>query len=173
MKVDIPLKKQAEIFCSIQMFFIYRKLRCTSRHFKHEKISIKLVVNLYDWAKIRALSNKSWRQHLTKQQRFNHLPPITKTIQVRRNRHAEHCWRTKDELLSDIILWTPSHGLAKAGRLARTYIQQLCVNTGYSLEDLPGAMDDKEGWRERVREICAGTATWWWWCTPGLKSFQN
>ena len=33
----------------------------------------------------------------------------------------------------------------KAGRPARTYIQQLCADTGCSLENLPGAMDDREG----------------------------
>ena len=48
---------------------------------------------------------------------------------------------------------TSSHGRAKTGRPARTYIQQLCANTGCSLEDLPEAMDDREGWWERVREI--------------------
>ena len=64
-----------------------------------------------------------------------------------------------DELISDILQWNPSHGRAKAGRPARTYIQQLCADTGYSLEDLPGTMDDIDGWRERVREIYAGGAT--------------
>ena len=95
---------------------------------------------------LRAILNKPWRQHLTKQQLYGHLPPITKTIQVRRTRHAGHCWRSRDELISDILLWTPSHGRAKAGRPARTYIQQLCADTGCSLEHLPGAMDDREGW---------------------------
>ena len=28
--------------------------------------------------------------------------------------------------LSDVLLWTPTYGRAKAGRPARTYIQQLC-----------------------------------------------
>ena len=46
----------------------------------------------------------------------------------------------------DILMWTPSHGLAKAGQAARTYIQQLFANTGYILEDLPGAIDDRDGW---------------------------
>ena len=65
-------------------------------------------------------------------------PPttITKTIQVRRTRHAEHCRRSKDELISD---------------------------TGCSLENQPGAMDDSDGLRERVREIRAGSMAWWWW----------
>ena len=40
---------------------------------------------------LRAILNKSWRQHLTKQQLYGHLPSIIKTIQVRRTRHAGHC----------------------------------------------------------------------------------
>ena len=32
---------------------------------------------------LRAILNKSWTQHPTKQQAYGHLPPITKTIQVR------------------------------------------------------------------------------------------
>ena len=90
-------------------------------------------------------------------------PPITKTIQVRRTRHAGHCWRSKDELISDVLLWTPTYGCAKAGRPARTYIQQLFEDTGCNTEDLPKAMNDREKWRERVRDICAGGTTWWWW----------
>ena len=76
-----------------------------------------------------------------------------------------HYWRSKDEVISNIHLWTPSHGWAKAGWLARTYIQQLCANTGYSLEDLPGAMDNRDKWQDRVRDIRASSATWWWWYT--------
>ena len=43
------------------------------------------------------------------------LPPITKTIQVRRTRHVGHSWRIK----GDILLWTLSHGRANVGRPAR------------------------------------------------------
>ncbi len=45
----------------------------------------------------------------------------------------------------------PTYGQAKAGRPARTYIQQLCEDTGCNPEDLPEAMNDREKWRERVR----------------------
>ena len=58
--------------------------------------------------------------------------------------------RSRDELISDVLLCTPTHGRAKAGRPARTYIQQLCEDTGCCPEDLPGAMNDREEWRERV-----------------------
>ena len=110
-----------------------------------------------------SISNKSWQQHPTRHQLYGHLPPITKTIQVRRTRHAGHCWRSRDELIRDVLLWIPTHGRAKAGRPARTYIQQLCEDTGCCPEDLPRAMNDREEWRERVRDIRAASTIWWWW----------
>ena len=112
---------------------------------------------------LRAILNKSCRQHPTRHQLYGHLPLITKTIHVRRTRHAGHCWRSRDELISDVLLWTPTYGWAKAGRPARTYIQQLCEDTGYSPEDLPEAMNYREKWPERVRDIRASGTTWWWW----------
>ena len=110
-----------------------------------------------------AILNKSWRQHPTNQQWYGHLPPITKTIQVRRTRHAGHCWRSRDELISDVFLWTPSYGRVKAGWSARTFIQQLCEDMECNHGDLPEAMNDREKWRERVRDIHAGGMTYWWW----------
>ena len=108
---------------------------------------------------LRAILNKSWRQHRTKQQLYGHLPPIKKTLKVRRTRHAGHCWRSRDELISDVLLWIPSHGREKAGPSARTNIHQLCEDTGCSPEDQPGSMNDREEWRERVRDIPADGTT--------------
>ena len=95
---------------------------------------------------LRAILNKSWWQHPTRHQLYGHLPPIKKTIQVRRTRQL-----------------TPTYGQAKAGQPAQTYIQELCEDTGSNPEDLPEAMNDREKWRERVRDIRAGGTTWWWW----------
>ena len=108
---------------------------------------------------LRAILNKSWRQYPTRHQIYGHLPPITKTIQVRRTRHAGHYWRSRNELISDVLLWTPTHGRLKAGQPARTYIQQLYEDTGCSPEYLPEAMNDSEKWRERVRDIRASGTT--------------
>ena len=76
--------------------------------------------------------------------------------------YVRHCWRSKD-----IFLWTPAHGRASIGRLTRTYIQQLCTDTGCSLEDQLEAIYDRDEWGERLREIRATSATRWWWflCT--------
>ena len=118
-----------------------------------KRLETKLDVNYTRM--LRAILNKSWRQHPTRHQLYGHLPPITKTIQVRRTRHTGHCWRSRDELIRDVLLWTPTHGRAKA----RTYIQQLCEDTGCCPEDLPRAMNDREGWQERVRDIRATSVT--------------
>ena len=74
------------------------------------------------------------------------LTTITKTIQIRR-----HCWRSRDELISDVFLWTSSHGRTKAGQPAKTYIQQLSADTGCSLEYLPEAGESQwVRWRDMM-----------------------
>ena len=102
-----------------------------------------------------AILNKSWRQRPTIHQLYGHLPPITKTIQVRRSRHARHCWRSKDELISDVLLWTPHMAKEKQDdQLELTYSSYMRT------QDV--TMKTCQ-WRERFRDICAGGTTWWWW----------
>ena len=108
----------------------------------------------------RAILNKSWQQHPTRHQLYGHLPPITKTIQVRRTRHAGTLLEKQRWTHKRCTFMDPH---AKAGRPARTYIQQLCEDTGCCPEDLSWAMNDREEWRERVRDIRATSAIWWWW----------
>ena len=121
---------------------------------------------------LRVISNKSWRQYPTIHQLHGHRSPITRTIKIRRIRHAGHCRRSRDEFISDVLLWTPSHDQAKLGRPARTYIQQLCEDKGCSPEDLPEAVNNREEGRERVSNICAcGTRwLWWWWLNEWCQS---
>ena len=71
---------------------------------------------------LRAILNNSWRQPPTRHQLYGHLPPITKTIQVRRTWHAGHCWRSRDKLISDVLLWTPHMAKQKQdSQLEHTY----------------------------------------------------
>ena len=72
-----------------------------------KRLEKKLEVN--NTGMLRAILNKFWRTHPTKHQLYGHLPPIKKTIQVRRTRHAGHCWRSRDELILNVLLWTPTH----------------------------------------------------------------
>ena len=62
-------------------------------------------------------------------------------------------WTASDRLS---VIW--KSGLTDKGP-ARTYIQQLCADTGCSPEDLPDVMDDREGWRVMVRNIRADSVT--------------
>ena len=90
-----------------------------------------------------AIVKKFWKQNPAKQRLYGHLPPISKTIQIRRTA-GEVRWTHK---------WRSPHGRESVGRPTRTYLQQLCVATGYSLDDLPESMDDRDEWRERIRKI--------------------
>ena len=134
---------------------------------------------------LRAILNKSWQQHPTRHQLYDHLLPITKTIQVRRSRHAGHCWRSRDEIIRDVLLWNPTHGRAKAGRPPRTYIQQLCEDTGCCPEGrwtigksgergsgisvLPARDDDDDDERTCFRIIMSSLITV---LAPNYKAFQ-
>ena len=117
-----------------------------------------------------------WQLHKNAASKFEHVleatPPKAAAVRPptarhenyqRRTIHAGHCWRSRDKLISNVLLWTPTHGQAKAEQPAWTYIQQLCEDMGYSPEDLPEAMNNKEELQERVRDIRAGDTTWWWW----------
>ena len=98
-----------------------------------------------DYARmLRCVSNKLWKQHPSKQRLYSHQPPILQTIQVRRTRHAGHRWRSKDKFISDVLLWTLSLGHTSVGWEADLY--QLFVDTGRRLEDLLGAMYQRDRW---------------------------
>ena len=113
---------------------------------------------------LRAILNKSWRQHPRRHQLYGHLSRNLSILSrnlfkldepdMLEKQGRTHKWCT---------LMDPTHGRAKTGRPARTYIQQLCEDTGCCPEDLPEAMNDREKWRERVRDIRATSTTWWWW----------
>ena len=87
--------------------------------------------------------NKSWKQHPTKQLN-SHSFLILQTIQIRQTRHAEHCWRSNDELTSYVLLWTPIHGHTSVSQQVWTYTHLLWADIGCSLEDLPSTMADRE-----------------------------
>ena len=46
---------------------------------------------------LRAILNKSWRQHPTRHQLYGHLPPITKTIQVMYSYRLPHMAKQKQD----------------------------------------------------------------------------
>ena len=104
---------------------------------------------------LRAVLNISWKQHPTKQLLYGPLPPISQTIKERRARFAGHCWRSKAEIISDVLLWAPKHGNSSQGGRRKNYIKQLCDDAECHPDDLPNMMSDRAIWRERVTRIRA------------------
>ena len=102
--------------------------------------------------RLHTVLNKSWKQHFTKQLLHNNLPSISLTNQVRRRNHTGKHKRNKDELVSNVILWTTTHGRTSVSWPAKTYVHQFCVETGCILEDLPSAITDGNGGEGRERE---------------------
>ena len=126
-KSDLTEKMKRSFFqAAIVLILLYGCTACMLIKRMEKKLDVNYT------RKLRAILNKSWRQHPRKPQLYGHLPPITKTIQVRRTRHAGHCWRSRDELISDVVLLDPStYGRAKAGLPARTY--RLAALWGYGM----------------------------------------
>ena len=99
--------------------------------------------------------NKFWKHHFPKQQLYGHF---SQTIQVRWTRHAGHCWRSKDKLISYVLLWISRHWCATVGWPPKAYIRHLCVNTGCRLENYCKwcmiGMDDEKGSENTVFCVC-------------------
>ena len=71
-----------------------------------------------------AFLNKSCKQLPTKQLQYSHLSPISLTIQVKWMRHAEHCWWSKDTLISNVLFlnsytWTHQQGFTWPGHFGQ------------------------------------------------------
>ena len=107
---------------------------------------------------LREILNIHWSTHHSKERLYGNLVQITSMIKERRTRFAVHCYRSKDEVVSGLILWTPKHGKAKVGRPSKTYTIQLTEDADCQLEDLPIAMEDREYWRGRVNMVWGNPA---------------
>ena len=71
-------------------------------------------------------------------------------IRIRRTRFASHCYLSEEEILKDVLLWTPTHGTTKIGRPRKTYVKQLYDDTGLTTEELNIAMKDRTTWKKFV-----------------------
>ena len=59
----------------------------------------------------------------------------------------------KKKLYKTLIMWEPRHGKRHRGRPAKTFIDQLTEDAEITKEDLPGAMNAKEIWRQVVHGV--------------------
>ena len=100
-------------------------------------------------------------KQLTIQQLLGHLSNYSKNTQVRSTSHSGPCWRTRDKPLSDVLLWTFEHVYISVGLFARTFISSVrkCDRVWRTIWKI----DDRDGWRKRVREMHAVRVNWWLW----------
>ena len=99
---------------------------------------------------LRAILNISWKEHPTKIGHYGNISPLTSIIRIRRTRFAGHCYRSEEEIVKYVLLWTPNHGTTQIGRSRKTYIKQLCDDTGLTTEELKTAMKDRTTWKTIV-----------------------
>ena len=102
---------------------------------------------------LRAVLNVHWKTHPSNKCLYGNLSKISLVIKDRRMRFAGHCYRSKEEVISELMLWKPTHGTVKPGRPFKTYTKQLTEDCEYHFEDLHNAMSDREVWRSRVNMV--------------------
>ena len=54
---------------------------------------------------LRVVLGVPWREHKTNKELYGNLPKITDTLKIGRLRFIVHCWRRKDEVISELRLW--------------------------------------------------------------------
>ena len=145
-KSDLPDKIKQDC---IQPFTVYTLLYgCTS--WTRMKSMDKRLDGSYK-RMLRAVLNKSWNQNLKTVSVWPSL--ISQTIQVKRRGHAEKYRWSKDQLIRNALLRLQEY--TRVDRKVGTYMNQLCADTGCSLE----------GWLV-VRVIQMTWWWWWWWLFP-------
>ena len=93
------------------------------------------------------LQNLSWKNHPTKAQIHGDILPISTVMTRRKTCFTGHCYRAKDQITSDILLWRllcPSRGSRPL-----TYPDIVARDAGLTNDGLDAAMSNKTQWRNR------------------------
>ena len=108
---------------------------------------------------LRAALNKIWQDHTSNNELHGNIPKITNTIKEHRMRFSGHCWRSREEMISEVLLWEPLHGQRKPGRPNKTYTAQLREDSGCTTDELKMLMGNRDEWEKRVM-LCRASSTW-------------
>ena len=111
---------------------------------------------------LRAILNKSWRQHPTNSSYMATYHPSRKLSKLDKSDMRDTAGNVGT---SSWVIYScgPLHMDKQRQDIQFEPTYSSCANTGYSPGDLPKAMDDREEWQERVRNIHTDSVTWWWW----------
>jgi len=91
-------------------------------------------------------------QHATLGDIYGKLPRISSKLMQRTVRFSGHCYRTKDEVISSLLLWT-SPVPNRSNRL--TYPDVISRVTGIKVQYIPAAMAAQPVWRSIVHSFLA------------------
>ena len=57
-----------------------------------------------------AALNKRWLDHTSNNELYGNILKITITIKEHRMRFSGNCWRIREEMISEVLLWEPLNG---------------------------------------------------------------
>ena len=100
---------------------------------------------------LRTVRNLDWRDHPTISDIYGSVPRISSIVSQRRARFAGHCHRASDQPVSTIMTWRVQQ--SGRGRRPITFMDSVAAATGYAVEDLPVAMNDRAVWKCAVDDI--------------------
>ena len=89
--------------------------------------------------------------HPKKAEIYGELPPISKSVAQKRARFAGHRFRSKDQVISDLLLWRLP--CSRWGNRPLTYTDTLAMDTGLNLNELAQAMANRTLWHNIVSAI--------------------
>ena len=95
---------------------------------------------------LRVVKNVTWWQRNTNEVLYARLPRILTTVRERRLRFGGHCWRSKNEVASDLVLWEPKHGKRSIEGQACTFVDLLEVHSGVPQWWITGLAGEREPW---------------------------
>ena len=102
-----------------------------------------------------------WTNLGSSTQETSTVQPLTCHLKNHPNKTNKTCGTDGEARTNSLLIFF--YWSVHAGRPARSYLHQLCVDIGCGLEDLPGVMAYRDRWRMSVREIGAVSMNWWWW----------
>ena len=93
---------------------------------------------------LRKALNIHWSAHVTNENLYGKLPPVSSKIAARRLQLAGHCFRHPELSAQKLILWEPSHGQRGRGRPRTNYVDTLKRDTGATdAKELASLMEEE------------------------------
>ena len=102
------------------------------------------------------VQNISWREHKSKTEIYNGVPQVSSILAQRRARFAGHCYRAKDQIISDVICMRLPRTCR--GRRPFNYIDCVARDINQNIIDLPNLMADRNSWRDIVNSFSDASA---------------